>query len=136
MGTIKTHESVIDDKTYFCKTFPASEGLILLPKMLSLLGEEVANLIFGLEDADLDGLLEDAKIVTQMIIRISERAAETDGLLVLRDLMRYTECDKVKVGDAEVRASVHERFDSHFAGDYGHLIRVAVWVGRASFANP
>ena len=136
MGVVKTHEQVIDGKTYSCKTFPASEGLILLPKMLALLGEEVANLVFGLEDTDLETLMDDRKVVSAMLVRISERAAENDGLLILRDLMRYTECDKVRVGDADVRASVHERFDEHFAGEYGHLIRVAVWVGRASFANP
>lgn len=136
MGTITSHESVIDDKTYICKTFPASEALILLPKLMALLGEEVANLVFGTNKEELAQLMSEPKIITQLMIRVSERAADNDGLLLLRDLMKYTECDKIKVGDADVRGSVYERFDTHFAADYIHLLKVVAWVARASFANP
>ena len=136
MGVIKEHTTVIDDKTYTCKTFPATEGLVILPKLIALLGQEVANLVFVTDDKQLDGLMEDPTVLGGVMVRISEKAIENDGLLQIKELLRYTACDKVQVGDAEIAASVYERFDTHFAGDYSHLFRVVTWVARMSFAAP
>ena len=136
MGVIKKHETIIDEKPYSCETFPATEGLIILPKLISLLGEDVANLIFTVDDEQIGGLLENPKVLAAMMVKISERAAENNGLLVLKDLLKYTRCSAVRVGDATLEASVWERFDSHFAGDYLHLFKVVSWVARASFGNP
>jgi hypothetical protein len=136
MGVIKEHTTVIDGKTYTCKTFPATEGLVILPKLISVLGEAVTNLVFGVDDAELAEAMSNPKIIGAMLVKISERVSENDGLLVLKELLAYTSCDQVKVGDAEINQSVYDRFDSHFAGDYMHLINVVSWVARASFGNP
>jgi len=136
MGVVKTHTTVIDGKSYSCQTFPATEGLIILPKLLAMLGEEVANLVFATNDEQLDGLMDSPKVLAAMMVKISEKAAENDGLLVLKDLLKYTSCEQVKVGDAEIPQSVYDRFDSHFAGEYLHLFKVVGWVARASFGNP
>lgn len=136
MGVIATHTNTIDDKSYSCKTFPATEGLIILPKLITLLGEEVTNLVFGTDDDQLQELMGNPKVLGAMLVKISERVSEVDGLLVLKELLRYTTCEQVKVGEAEISASVYDRFDTHFAGDYMHLLQVVQWVARASFANP
>lgn len=136
MGVITTHTTDIDGKPYSCKTFPASEGLVLLPKLISLLGEDVANLVFATSDDQLEGLMENRKVLSAMMVKIAEKASEDDGLLNLKELLKYTTCEKIKVGDAEISDSVYERFDTHFAGDYLHLFKVIGWVARASFANP
>ena len=136
MGTIKTHTNVIDGKSYSCKTFPASEGLVILPKLITVLGEAVTNLVFGVEDDELAEAMSNPKIIGAMLVKISEGVAENDGLLVLRDLLKYTTCEQVQVGDAQIPQSVYERFDTHFAGEYMHLINVTTWVARASFGNP
>ena len=136
MGTIKKHTTVLDGKPYTCETFPATEGLVIIPKLLALLGDDVANLIFSTDDAEIAELMGNTKVMAAMLMKISMRVSETDGLLVLRDLLQYTTCDKVQVGEAELTASVYERFDTHFAADYLHLIKVVQWVARASFASP
>ena len=136
MGVIKEHSTVIDDKTYTCTTFPAGEGLVILPQLIALLGEEVANHDFATNDKQLDGLMDDPKVLGAMMVRISEKAAENDGLLYLKELLKYTACDQVQIGDAQIQASVYERFDDHFAGKYMHLFHVVTWVARMSFASP
>ena len=136
MGVIKEHTTVIDDKTYTCKTFPATEGLIILPKLISLLGEEIANLVFATDNKQLEELMNSPDVLIAMVVRISEKVAENDGLLYLKDLLKYTTCEQIKVGDAEIPGSVYERFDTHFAGEYLHMFKVVSWVARASFASP
>lgn len=140
MGNIREHRQEIDGKLYVCKTFPASEGLIILPRLISLLGENVANLVFGIGEEEIDALMADPKLTTTIFVRIAERAEQNDGLLVLRDLMKYTTHMRrhqepgQKV--VEVPEPVYDMFDDHFAGNYMHLLNVAMWVGRASFGNP
>lgn len=141
MGTVKEHVQRIDGKLYKCKTFPASDGLRLLPRIISLLGEEVANLVFSVDDDGMSVLMGDGKVRAAIMVKIAERAEENDGLLVLRDLMKYTTFvreheEKGAPAPVEVPTPLLDIFDEHFAGDYLHLLNVAMWVGRASFGNP
>ena len=136
MGTIKEHLTTIDNKEYSCKTFPATEGLVLLPKLIALMGDKVANLIFYTDDEQQKELVENPKTGIAIMVQISERAAENDGLLIIKEVLKYTRCKQCRVGDAEVEASVYETFDHHFAGAYGHLFKVFSWVARVSFENP
>jgi len=137
MAKVKTHTETIDGKVYHTKTFPASEGLVILPKLMALLGDSVVSLIFGVEESQLDKLFSDPKIVGAVIVDVAKRASEGDGVLVLRDLLKYTDCDQVDIGAAApVKGSVHEWFDNHFAGDYLHMLNVCVWVARVSFGKP
>lgn len=136
MAQVQDHTTVIDGKTYTAKTFPALEGLVILPKLIALLGEDIANLVFATSEGQLDQLMNNPAVLTKMIVSIAEKAAQTDGLLVLHDLMKYVNCDQVKVGDAVVSASVYTKFNDHFAGDYLHMFKVVSWVARISFAKP
>ncbi len=134
MSTTKEHSKVINGITYTTKTLPASTGLVIVPRILALMGEKVAALMFAASDAE--GLLEDPKIRGAIFANLAKNAAETDGLLVLRDLLETTKCDKVKIGDVEVEGSVRDHFDDHFQGRYMHLIEVALWVAQVNFLGP
>lgn len=133
---LKTHTQEIDGLVYETKTFPATEGLVLLPRLIALLGEQVFNLVFATNEEQMGGLMADPTVMGAIMVRIAERAAENDGLLVCKDLLKYTTCDKVQIGDGVFPSSVHTHFDNHFAGNYGHLLKVCAWVARATFVNP
>lgn len=132
---MKTASKVIDGITYTTETLPATEGLRILPKLVDLVGENGLALLMGTTDDQKDSLMANAEVTSSLMANVAARAAENDGLLVLRDLMAKTRCDKIKIGDATIEGSVHENFDDHFAGRYLHLINVAIWVGRVSFGG-
>lgn len=136
MGTIKTHTKTIDGLAYTTRTLPATQGLVILPKIIALCGEALAGLFIATDDQARRELLQDPAVVGRVIGTIAERAADSDGLLVLRDLLASTECDKIQIGEAEVPGSVAEHFDSHFAGRYQHLVSVALWVAQCNFIAP
>jgi hypothetical protein len=53
-----------------------------------------------------------------------------------QEILRTTQADKVRISAAEVPGSVHEHFDTHFAGRYQHLLEVCVWALRVGFGAP
>jgi hypothetical protein len=132
---IKTYKETIDGKLYTTKTLPATEGLVLLPVIVNMLGEKVANLILATDDKQQGQLLADPKIVAAVLMAVAERASKEGGLLSLKDLLRYTECDTIQVGDATVSGSVFDRFDTHFGGEYKHLFSVVWFVIRKNFID-
>ena len=140
MANIKTHTETVGDISYSCKTFPASEGLVLLPKIVSLIGDKVANLVFGVGEEGIASIMEDSAVMTTIMVRISERAEENNGLLVVKDLLKYTTYKEIlkdpNGSTHEMERSAYDEFDDHFAAKYMHLLQVAFWVGRASFGNP
>jgi hypothetical protein len=136
MSTTRTHTKTIDGTIYTTTTLPATDGLRIMPKLVALLGDSLVGLIFATDEKQRDGLMEDPKILAAIVTGIATTAAETDGLMVIKDLLRTTEADRVRIGDAEVPGSVHTHFDLHFAGRYKHLIEVAMWVGQVNFFAP
>jgi hypothetical protein len=136
MATVKEHSRTIAGIHYTTKTLPASVGLVIMPKLMALFGEALVGLFFATDDESREALLEDPKVLAAVVSSIAEKAAESNGLLVLKDLLVSTTADKVAVGDAEVPGSVHTHFDGHFAGRYRHLVEVALWVGQANFFAP
>ncbi len=140
---MRTHTTVIDGVSYETTNLPASEGLVILPKLIAIFGESLIGLLLTAADDDesktaetLQALLSNPKVLAAMIDTIAQRAAEDDALLVVRRLMKTTTADKVRIGDAEVPGPVHTHFDGHFAGRYKHLFEVAFWVAKANFAAP
>lgn len=127
------HNTTIDGVTYTTKTLPASAGLVILPKLLSLFGEPVLKLFFVADQAEKEALLKDPQVVASILHNISKNAAEDDGLLVVKDLLVNTSADKVKVGDTDIEAAIPSHFDTHFQGRYGHLFQVAMWVASVNF---
>jgi len=126
----------IDGITYTTQLFPTTDGLILMAKLGDLLGETGLAVVIGAATDPSKSLAGEASLLAPMLGNIASRAAENDGLLVIKDLLRYTKCDKIKIGSNEVTGSAYDHFDDHFQGRYMHLMRVAVWVARASFVGP
>ena len=138
MGLIKEHKTVIDGITYTTTTLDAGMGLVIMPKILAMMGERVAALIFATEGEEeaTEELLSDPAVQGKIMAAIADKVAETNGLLVVKDLLSTTVADKVSIGDTEVPGALAQHFDQHFAGRYGHLFRVALWVARVNFLTP
>ncbi len=139
MSTVNNHETVIDDVGYSTVTLPASQGLILLPQLLSMFGEAMVGLFIATDEKQKEKLLEDPKVIGTLVARIAKGAADSEfgGLLILKELLKKTECSDLNIGDAEgVPGSVYKNFDVHFAGKYGHLLRVCMWVAKVNFMQP
>lgn len=132
---MKTQSEVIDGITYTTRTMPATQGLMILPKLVNLVGENGLTLLMATSEDERASLMENKEVVAALITSIADRASD-GGLLVLKELLELTTCNKIKIGDNEVEGSVLENFDDHFAGRYVHLITVAIWVGRVSFGQP
>ena len=99
MTGLKEHSSTIDGITYKTTVLPATDGLKIMPKLVSLLGETGMSLLMATTEEDKEKLMQRPEIVSALISTIAERAADDDGLLVLRELMRYTSCDAIEIGD-------------------------------------
>lgn len=140
MGAVKEHNTTLGGRRYRCKTFPASEGLLLLPRLISLAGEKVLRLFMESGDEGASALSQDPKVRSAVLVHVCERAEANDGLLVLRDLLRHTvwirEHKEPGGKPVHVDELIPTIFDEHFAGDYGHLLEVCVWVARVSFGGP
>lgn len=138
MSVVGEQSQSIDGISYTTRTFPASEGLVLLPRLINLIGEKAGALFFGASSAELASLTEDPQIVAALLAGIAKNAAEDKhgGWLIAKDLVRYTKADKIRIGDNDVPGSVYDHFDSHFAGRYDHLLNVCMWVAQASFSRP
>ena len=132
---MREQSEVIDGITYTTTTRPATRGLEILPKLVDLVGEDGITLLMATTDEDQNSLMANREIMAALVTGIASRATE-GGLLVLRELLELTTCDKSKIGDNYIEGSVYKNFDDHFAGRYMHLINVAVWVGRVSFGRP
>ena len=50
-----------------------------------------------------------------------------------KELLITTECQQIRIGDNEVPGKLADHFDTHFAGDYGHLLSVCIWVATVNF---
>lgn len=133
---LKKFTEVIDDISYTTTMLPATQGIIIMPKLIDLLGETAMTLLIATSEQQKDVLLNDDETKAALISSIAERAAEDNGLLIVKELLKHTTCDKIQIGDNFVTGNVHENFDDHFAGRYMHLVNVALWVGRVSFAGP
>ena len=135
MTTTIEHTKNIDGILYTTRTLPASDGLRILPKLLALFREPVLKLMFTANEDQRAELLNDPKIQAAILHGMAENAADTDGLLVVRDLLKATKADKVRIGETKVEDSVHTHFDGHFAGRYGHLANVVMWVASINFVG-
>jgi hypothetical protein len=135
-------QEVIGGRTYTTEKLGAIAGVTLMPRVLAMVGQEVFSLMFGTSVENRKNLLKDPKVRGALLAGISEKLtaleAETGKppLLVFHELLKKTECDKVRIGDTEVGGNVHTHFDTHFAGDYAHLLEVVIWVGTVNFIGP
>lgn len=143
MGCIKKHHTVIDGKKYTTSTLPASEGLVVFPKILRLLPKATLKLFFALggeegeeeENDELAAALEDPEVVATLLSTLAKQVADTNGLGVVRELLAHTSCSNIQIGETEGEGDMNTHFDDHFAGDYTHLFHVAVWVAKVNFGK-
>lgn len=136
MGVTSDITTTIGGVKYATKLFPATEGLVLAPRVIALFGKDILELFMATDEEQTEELLGMPSVTAAMLASMAETASkdrEGGGWLVMRELMRYVTADKVRIGEAEVDGSVFEHFDLHFAGRYQHLLEVAMWAARAGF---
>lgn len=132
MTIVTEHKTTIDGVQYKIRTLPTTVGLVVLPKIIAMVGEPVVKLLTT-DDETREELFESPAVIAAVLMAMAKNAAETDGLLVVKDLMAGLEADKVRIGEAEVAGSVEQHFDTHFAGRYKHLASVVMWLMSAHF---
>lgn len=137
-AVVAEHETTIAGIQYKMKELPASEGLVIMPKLISLFGQPILKMLLSTSDAEQEEMFENKAVLAGIITQVSERAVAAEaGLLILRDLMVGVTADKVRISpDATVEGSVREHFDTHFARRYMHLVEVAMWVAKVNFIEP
>lgn len=143
MGLITTHSTTIDGVNYTTSTYPAMLGLELMGRMSRCVSASHLKLLVH-EDMDgslsveqLTSLLSDPATIAQIGLHVIQRAAELGDMKLARDLLAFTESpDGIQIGAAKAKGSVHEHFDDHFAGRYGHMLKVCIWAARVGFGAP
>ena len=140
MGIVRTDGKAIGGKLYKSKTFTTTGGLEIMSKLSLVFGDSIGILLAQRKDGAFD---LDIAVIGQILTEVARSATAakkefgSNPLLVLRDLLVNTTVDDVNVGDLKnVTMSCHTAFDSHFAGDYKHLIEVCLWVGSLNFMPP
>lgn len=128
------HTTTIDNIPYKTTTLLATRGLTILPKLIALFGEPLLKVMFSADEDEKEHMMEEPRVIAAILHGISLNASDGE-LLVLRDLMETTESDQTRMGEAEVPGNIRMHFDTHFAGRYMHLAKVAKWVGSCNFTE-
>lgn len=136
MAVVAEHRTTIDGVTYTTRTFPATEGLDLIQRLVRLLGPDAMRLVLELEDHEAGAVLGEAAVVAAMVSGAASRAEPGEFASMAKAVLKYTHADQVTIGDAVVAGSVATHFDTHFAARYQHLMEVCIWAARASFGTP
>lgn len=115
----------IDGLMYTSTKLPATKGLELWPRLTTLLGAGLTRAITTGDSGDLDGAA---------LLRVAERAVQ-DGLIpIVRDLLASMQCGKLYTSGQP--GHVLDDFDEHFAGEYGHLLKVAAFAVAHNLRGP
>ena len=110
----------IDGLMYTSTKLPASIGLEIWPRLIALFGAALTRAMATGEGIDFLGL--------------ASRAMD-DGLMPLvRDLLQRMQCNKLRSTGKGGR--VVKDFDEHFAGEYGHLLRVCLLAVAHNLRGP
>lgn len=137
MGVVGEHTATIGGASYTTRLFPASEGLELGRRIARLIDtDKLGQALLALEDSELAAAITDPAFLLELFVSAADRTEPGELSELLRDLLKRTQCDKLRVGEREVPGSVYDNFDSHFAGRYGHLLEVVVWALRVGFGEP
>lgn len=117
----------IDGLRYSSTKIAASDGLDLQARMLALFGPIATRAIVT---GSLSGISPDS------IVRVADRAMR-DGLMpAIRLALGRMEVDRVagvKLSEARL---VLPDFDEHFAGEYGHLLKVCAFALAHNLRGP
>jgi|GEM_PF-5537164 len=134
MSVVREHTQEIDGITYTCRTFPASEAVKILPRLIALFGARVVQIAMQAGPDQLEHYMAQPEILAAIVTEAAKAGAEDpEGWIVLKDLMANVTADKIRIGTSEVPGSASTHFDDHFTGRLMHLVKVAVWVATKSF---
>jgi hypothetical protein len=124
-----TVQHKLDGVMYTSTKLPARVGLELLPRITTLLGAGMLRLVATGEG---EGLSIDR--LAAALVATADRALR-DGLVPLvLELLANTQCGALR--DGGEGKFTPDRFDSHFAGDYLHLLKVCALVLAHNFRGP
>lgn len=130
----ETKSETIAGKHYSTTTLDAATSLPIMMKLLRLIPRDALTRMLGeSDDEDPDSWLNDPGLVLDVIQHIAEKDKELDLTTLAKDLLATTTCQEVRIGDNEVPGNVVEHFGTHFAGDFGHLLSVCIWVAGVNF---
>jgi len=119
----------IDGLTYTSSKLPARVGLEIWPRVSALLGAGLLRLAVTQE---VDEMPAD-RIMAALIV-VSDRAMRDGIVPLVLDLLRNTQCDRIR--DQREGGYVAPHFDAHFAGEYGHLLKVCAFVLSHNLRGP
>lgn len=120
----------IDGLVYTSQKLPASVGLALWPRLVSLLGRGVTEALATGDVDNVDWL--------STLIRISDRAMQ-DGLgPIVAGLLARMQCNKRRgfTDGGPIGPGDGSAFDEHFAGEYLHLLKVCVLAVAHNLRGP
>lgn len=124
-----TIQHKIDGVCYTSSKFPARTGLELLPRVTTLVGAGLLRLVATgeAETMPIDRL-------AFALVAIADRAMR-DGLVPLvLDLLGSTQCGAFR--DGGQGKITPDKFDTHFAGEYVHLLKVCALALAHNFRGP
>lgn len=119
----------IDGVMYTSTKFPARVGLELMPRVTALVGSGLLRLVAA---GDMQTLPIDR--LAAALVAVADRALR-DGLVPLvLDLLRHTQCGAFR--DGGQGPITPDKFDTHFAGEYMHLLKVCALALAHNFRGP
>ena len=137
MSVVREHTQEIDGITYTCRTFPASEAVKILPRLIALFGARVVQIAMQAGPDQLEHYMAQPEILAAIVTEAAKAGAEDpEGWIVLKDLMANVTADKIRIGTSEVPGSASTHCDVHLPGRLMRLVKVAVWVATKSFSVP
>lgn len=117
-------DKAIDGINYRSQKWPASLGLELWPKTVTLFGPALKPIVTG-ETSD------DIWLAT--LVRVSERASAPGFADYVKAILSRTAASEVRTIGA---GAVIDGFDEHFAGEYMHLLKVCLFVLSHNLRGP
>ena len=119
----------IDGVNYVSTKFPARTGLELMPRVTTLIGAGLLRIVATgeTETMPIDRL-------AFALVAIADRAMR-DGLVPLvLDLLGSMQCGAFR--DGGEGKITPDKFDTHFAGEYVHLLKVCALALAHNFRGP
>jgi hypothetical protein len=115
----------IDGLTYRSQKLGALKGMALFPRLVQVFGPLLDSIM----------LPESGQLDSGVIMRVASMAAEDNALpKICQDMLANVTVSEIKgVGTA---GAVAKHIDTHFAGDYIHLVKVLIFSAMHSFMGP
>lgn len=119
----------IDGLVYTSTKLPCQKGLDVFFATLAMVGR---GLTHRLATGDLAGL------DLSVLATLAEQAIRHGAVEVAKELLGQTTCGTLRSGGmtGQTGGNVKAAFDSHFSGEYLHLLKVVIFVMGHNFRGP